>query len=196
MAGAVSEGIAGIMGVGLARSRRGLGNPLLALPRRYSSGWSISLRASAGTLTLGARRPPQVVARFKLARDGRDPSGAPAWKDSSVRACWAAVGLRGAGCEPSVFDTGSQTMVWYGGLLSHATTYPGSVVVMPGTYIAAWQPRNQRPFWTFTAGTHFSRNVVLALRGGRRQVIAAVQIFLRFRVTYDDQLGEIYLSNA
>jgi hypothetical protein len=192
----VANGFYGIMGVGLARSQTGLGNPLLALPRRYSHSWSIALSGSAGRLTLGDRAPAHAVAQFLLPPDGRDLSGARAWKDDLAKVCWGAVGLRGSGCEPTVFDTGSVTMFWYGGLLSHTTTYPGSVFVTPGTYIAAWAHGAPRPFWTFTAGTHFSQNTLIAFRGGKPEVIAAVQAFLKFKVTYDDTHGEILLSRS
>ena len=192
--GRIARGEYGILGIGLRRSADKLGNPLLALPRADGRTWSVALHGSRGSLTMGAPDPLHPLARFPLARDGRDPSGRRAWKDDKARVCWATVWLRGAGCEPTVFDTGSETMFWYGGLMSHATTYPGSILVEPGTYIAAWQPGSSQGFWSFTAGTDFSRDTVLALNLGRPGVIADVQAFLTFRITYDANRGEIFVS--
>jgi hypothetical protein len=78
--------------------------------------------------------------------------------------------------------------------MSHATTYPGSILVNPGTYIAAWKPGQPKSFWTFTAGTDTSTDTVFALNLGHPGVIAAVQAFLRFDITYDAARGEIFLS--
>lgn len=193
MASQVSHGFYGIMGIALTRYA-GLGNPLLALPAPYSRRWSIALNGSRGRLTMGVPVPRHPVAKFTLLGDGRDPGGARDWNDHQTKVCWSAVGLRGAGCEPTVFDTGSVTMFWYGGLLSRTTTYPGSPFVSPGTYIAAWQRGRDTPFWTFTAGTRFSQDTVIAFHGGHPLVIAAVQAFLRFKITYDDADGRIYVS--
>jgi hypothetical protein len=203
ISGRVAHGFYGIMGIGLARSNQHVGNPLLELPRRYPARWSIalkgredlfSLRGTSGRLILGARAPSHPVATFPLKRDGRDASGARAWNDQDPKVCWAAVGLRGKGCVPTVFDSGTSIMYWLGGLLSHTTTYPGSKFVMPGTYIAAWQHGAPHAFWTFTAGQHLSKNTLVALPFGKPFVIAAVTAFYRFRITYDAARGEIFLS--
>ena len=85
-------------------------------------------------------------------------------------------------------------MLWYGGLLSHTRRYAGSVLVTPGTYVAAWARGAPHPFWSFTAGTAASRNALLAVRGRTPLVIAAVQAFFKFRITYDDRTGEILLG--
>jgi hypothetical protein len=191
MGAQVSRGFYGILGVGLSHSPEKLGNPLLALPGRYGRQWSIDLSGSQHWLTLGSHIATGPLAQFTLAKDGTDPSGAKDWKDQETPVCWAAVGLHGAGCEPTVFDTGSTTMFWYGGLLSHATTYYGSILVSPGTYIAAWHRGDGHPFWTFTAGTNFSHDTVLAYEGGHPMVIAAVQAFLTFNIEYDDAHGAI-----
>jgi hypothetical protein len=191
--GRLSIGEYGILGVGLTRSRERLGNPLLALPRSYARSWSIELNESGGSLVLRPHLTGPPIARFSLARDGGDPTGARAWKDSKTKVCWATVDLRGDACEPTVFDTGSVTMLWYGGLLSHSNTSIDRVLVNPGEYIAAWNPGSQTPFWTFTSGTDFSHNTVIALRGGHPLVIAAVQAFLEFNIAYDDTRGQITL---
>jgi hypothetical protein len=85
-------------------------------------------------------------------------------------------------------------MLWYGGLMSHATTYPGSILVNPGTFIDAWQPGQPKGFWTFTAGIRASRDRVFALNLGKPGVIAAVGAFLRFKITYDADRGEVFIS--
>jgi hypothetical protein len=192
--GALARGEYGILGIGLRRDRGGLINPLLALPGAYGRSWSIVLNHSHGRLIVGAPVPISPLAQFRLAPDGHPVSGHRAWRDDRVRVCWAAVGLRGAGCEPTVFDTGSQIIFWYGGLMSHATTYPGSILVNPGTYIAAWKPGQNKAFWSFTAGTDTSTDTVFALNLGHPGVIAAVQVFLRFDITYDAARGEIFVS--
>jgi hypothetical protein len=191
--GRLSVGEYGILGVALTRSREGLGNPLLALPAPYARAWSIELDGSGGSLALRPHTVARPLARFRLARDGFDSSGAQAWKDSQTKVCWATVEPRGAACEPTIFDSGSVTMLWYGGLLSHSDTSVDSVLVNPGEYIAAWAPGTHSPFWTFTTGEEFSYNSVLAVPGGHPLVIAAVQTFLAFDVVYDDTRGQIAL---
>jgi hypothetical protein len=191
--GRIGVGEYGILGVGLTRDPGGLANPLLALARPYARRWTIELQNAGGSLILRPTFPSKPVARFRLKRDGRDPSGAAAWKDARVKVCWAAVDLRGDACEPTVFDSGSVTMLWYGGLLSHADTSIDEVLVNPGEYIAAWQPGAQTPFYSFTSGDEFSHDSVMAVHGGHPLVIAAVQTFLNFSVAYDDSRGEIAL---
>src|SRR5436305_659833 len=77
--GRLSVGEYGILGVGLARSREKLGNPLLALPPAYARSWSIELSESGGSLIMRPRMTTQPIARFPLKPDGRDASGARAW---------------------------------------------------------------------------------------------------------------------
>jgi hypothetical protein len=118
----------GILGVALTRSHEGLGNPLLALPSAYGRTWSIELDNAGGSLTLRPQTTVHPIAQFRLALAGRDPSGAPSWEDSETKVCWATVDLRGAACEPTIVDSGSVTMLWYGGLLSHSDTSIDSVL--------------------------------------------------------------------
>lgn len=193
ISGRLSIGEFGILGVALSRSSDDAVNPLLALPAPYGRDWSIELEESGGALTLLPLLSGRPVARFSLASDGHDPLGAPAWKDKRTRVCWATVDLRGAACEPTVFDSGSTSMLWYGGLLSHSDTSIDDVLVNPGEYIAAWRPGAPTPFWTFTSGTDSSHNSVISLRGGHPIVIAAVQAFLSFDIDYDDTRGQISL---
>ena len=191
--GRLSIGEYGILGVSLTRAPEGLANPLLALGAPYGRNWSIELDQSGGALTLQPQLSARPVAQFSLAPDGHDPTGARAWKDTRTKVCWATVDLRGSACEPTIFDTGSVSMLWYGGLLSHSDTSIDDVLVNPGEYIAAWHPGAQSPFWTFTSGTDFSHNSVISLRGGHPIVIAAVQSFLSFNIDYNDTRGEISL---
>jgi hypothetical protein len=114
--------------------------------------------------------------------------------DARTKACWGSTALRGASCVPTVFDTGSVTMFWYGGLLARSSKVPSSILVNPGTYIAAWEGGQRHPFWTFTAGTAVSHNTVLAFGRGHPLVIAAVQSFFTFKITFDDTDGRIFLS--
>jgi hypothetical protein len=195
IAGLLARHEFGILGVGLRRSTQGLPNPLFDLPSRYARRWSIALDGPAGRLTVGARLPAHPIARFHLARE-RNHDRTPTWKDVRNIVCWGAVGLRGSGCQPTLFDSGSTTMLWYGGRLGHTKTYAGSILVTPGTYVAAWARGVAHPFWGFTAGLNASRNALFAVRGrGRGQlVIAAVQAFFKFTITYDDSTGQILLS--
>jgi hypothetical protein len=195
IAASVHSGEFGIMGIGLRRFH-GLGNPLLALRAPYSERWSIHLSGGRGVLALGAPIPAHPVASFRMARDGTDPSGAPAWNDARTKVCWGSMALRGASCVPTVFDTGSVTMLWYGGLLARSSKVPWSILVNPGTYIAAWEQGHPQPFWTFTAGTYLSHNTVLAFGRGKPLVIGAVQSFFTFSITFDDTSGEIVLSHG
>lgn len=191
--GRLAIGEYGILGIGLRRAPDKLANPLLSLPLPYARNWSVELGNTGGSLVLRPAETSPPVAQFPLARDGLDPSGARAWKDSRTRVCWATVDLRGAACEPTLFDSGSVTMLWYGGLLGRSDTSITDVLVNPGEYIAAWQPGSQNPFWHFTSGDEFSHDSVVALRGGHPIVIAAVQLFLSFDIDYDDAHGEIRL---
>lgn len=191
--GFVSIGEFGILGIGLRHGADGTVNPLLALAAPYSRGWSIELTQSGGVLTLRPRLPERRIARFSLPRDRTSRRGAPAWKDTEAKVCWATPDLRGAACEPTLFDSGSTAMVWWGGLLSHSDTSITSVLVNPGEDIAAWQPGTPSPFWTFTSGEEFSHDAVIAVPGGHPLVIAAVQAFLQFVIAYDATHGRITL---
>ena len=191
IAGLLARREFGILGIGLARDGERLPNPLLALTSRHSRRWSIALHGASGRLTVRARVPAHPIARFGLARE-RHRGRTPTWKQET-EVCWGAVGLRGAGCQPTVFDSGSTTMLWFGGRLGHTKTYLRSILVNPGTYVAAWARGAARPFWSFTAG-YGARNALLAVRARKPLVIASVQAFLKLTITYDDGAGEVLLS--
>ncbi len=196
LSGYVAEHIYGIMGVGMAGDQAALANPLMALAGGYGHRWSIELSGSRGRLVLGAPAPQNPLAQFHLRADGHDPTGVRRWDDLNTRVCWAAVGLRGDACVGTVFDTGSSLMGWFGGLLSHANTETGYGVIAPGTFVAAWQPGAQKPFWTFTAGMQLSNDTVIPFSVGKHKpfVVAAVASFFKFTITYDSVHGTISLA--
>jgi hypothetical protein len=194
MRGFTAIGEYGILGIGLRRATDGVVNPLVALPTPFRRSWSIELTESGGSLALRPRVTGRPIARFPLRPDGkRSKNGPRTWKDDRAKVCWAEVDLRGAACEPTLFDTGSSTMFWFGGLLGRSDTSINRVLVNPGEYIAAWQPGRPSPFWTFTSGPEFSHDTVFAFRRGHPLVIADVQAFLQFKIVYDDARGRIAL---
>lgn len=194
MRGFTSAGEYGILGVGLRRNPEGIPNPLLSLPRAYARSWSIELTESGGSLVLRPQVSGPAIAQLPLRPDRKGArGGARTWRDDQAKVCWAEVDLRGTACEPTLFDTGSTTMIWYGGLLGHSDTSIDRVLVNPGEYVAAWQPGSASPFWTFTSGSEFSHDSVIALRGGHPLVIVDVQAFLQFSIAYDDTRGRIAL---
>jgi hypothetical protein len=189
----VAAGDYGIMGVGLVRSRTGFGNPLLNLPGRFGKSWSISLSGGHGKLILGAHLPTRAT-RFRLRRDGTDPGGAPAWNDAGPYVCWGSEQLHGDSCIPTVFDTGTATMLWFGKVLGREPTVPGSTLVNPGSFIAAWPAGTHTAFWSFTVGTRLSHDAVFAFRSRKSLVVASVEAFYSFEITYDDADGEVLLA--
>ena len=195
--GFIAEHIDGVLGVGMAGDDEGLANPITALPGAYGQRWSIALSGSRGRLVLGAPAPRHPLAQFQLRATGRDATRARRWDDQDTRVCWAAVGLRGDACVATVFDTGSSLMAFFGGLLSRTGTQTGYADVAPGTYVAAWKPGAQSPFWTFTAGSQLTSNTVIPVpvRIRKAFVVAAVTSFFRFTITYNDANGTISLAN-
>ncbi len=189
---AIAHHIYGIMGVGLRRDPGGTTNPLLALPSPYSRLWSIGLAGGGGTLTLG-RRPPRVQATIRLPGQ---PGRTHTFDDTRAKVCWAASGVNGSSCEPTLLDSGNSVgMFWFGhGLLSHATAVPGSGLLAPGTYIVAWVPGEPHPFWTVTTDSLFSRGAVTALPYRRTFVWVPVEAFLALNIGYDARHGEILLG--
>jgi hypothetical protein len=193
ISGEISRSEFGFLGIGLTRAPDGLQNPLLALPRPYARRWAVELTESGGALVLRPRFDVAPLAQFPMRLERPHRGRARAWNDSHIKVCWATVDLRGTACEPTLFDSGSTTMVWYGGLLGRSDTSIDTVFVNPGEDIAAWQPGDSSPFWTFTSGREFSQDTVIALRGGHPQVVAAVQAFLQFEIAYDATRGRIAL---
>jgi hypothetical protein len=189
-----THGEYGVLGIELWQEPGGLANPLLALPAPYSHGWSLSLGQNRGKLVLNAPTPAHPAANFHLKRDGKDPSGARAWSDRSLKVCWAYSGMRGAACEPSLFDSGNTVGAFlFGGALSHAPTLSGTDMVEPGTFIAAWQPGSQQPFWSFTAGQRLSRNMVGVSPGKLFATTSNLPFFHR-TFTYDAVRGRMLIS--
>jgi hypothetical protein len=193
----IRHGRYGILGIGLRRDPGGTENPLIALPAAYSSRWSIALSGSNGQLTLAPARRP-VLARIQLPRERRSGPSRPTWDDLRGKVCWGAVGLAGGACEPTLFDSGNNLgMYWFGrGLLSHVQTVPGSRLLTPGTYIAAWTPGAQRPFWTITSDELSSPDAVSALPARHTFVWVPIGAFFARTIGYDASRGQILIARG
>ena len=183
--GRLARGIAGVVGIGLARpGRGGAVNPVTQLPGVTS--WSLHFQGTGGTLTLGARAETGATL-LPLASEGR--SGAAAFWSDDPRTC-VTVGTSSANCVPTIFDTAAPDPVIYGGALATHPARRGSGFV-PGLSMAFSGGANP-PFWRFTTGGRSSSDQVM-VAPGHGTVDASIAAFYADTVTYDTSAGSVAL---
>jgi hypothetical protein len=188
-----ATGVDGILGIGTQSSGGDLVSPIFGLPGSMGSTWSIHLKATSGTLILGARLPTgHSVTTIPMRPLG--VSATPAlWADSRLPLC-VRVGAVDQ-CVHGLLDSGTYTMQVSGAALSRAPTVTGSDHVTVGTPVAVTLPGSAEPFWSFTAGATKSKDLVTVRTGRGGFVNSGVQVFYDFTVTYDDAGGQIRLSH-
>jgi Protein of unknown function (DUF3443) len=198
--GLQSEGIDGIMGIGLGGPYQGdpAANPLLALSLPYRNSWSIAMAGggtslpASGTLVLGATEPNQPTAAFSLQQASATSLGSPTWNDQ-FDLCWDVGGQ--SACELTVFDSGTDVTILGGSNFANVPTdAPGEDGVLnTGTQVQCAQQVDGNPLWSFNAEGGPMQTVYVE-PSGPGWVISGVQAFYSFTVTYDEAQGEIFLS--
>ena len=188
---AESGGTVGILGIsplgnGIAPS------PLLSLPSPYDSTWQISLHGRGGVLRLGAPDPARPVAEFHVptqftgVSSALEPvrSAAPPSPEMAIAppTCWRFGRGAAPTCVPTMFDTGS-AQTWAGTGSELGAT--GGHLLAPGTRVSVSAAPGSRPFWSFTAGTVMSRNVVSVPAGAKGYMVAGIPVFYAFTVGFD-----------
>jgi len=186
------SGTYGILGIGTQSSGGGITSPILGMPGYLGKTWSLHLAGASGTLTLGAQVPAaQSATNIQMRQIGSSSNGT-LWADASLPLC-VHVG-RSNECVRGLFDSGTYTMQISGPALDQAPTITGTDHVVDGTPVAITLSGATKPFWTFTAGTTKSADLVTVRTGQGRFVNTGVQAFYDFTVTYDDTTGQIRLS--
>jgi hypothetical protein len=186
------SGTYGILGIGTQSSGGGIVSPILGMPGSLGNKWSLHLAGASGTLTLGAKLLGAGSAAAIPMRQIGSSAGSALWADSSLPLCLS-VGQFNA-CVPGLFDSGTYTMQVSGPVLGQAPTITGTDHVVAGTPVSVTLSGASAPFWTFTAGTTKSANLVTVKTGRRPFVNTGVQAFYDFTITYDDTSGQILLS--
>jgi hypothetical protein len=82
-----------------------------------------------------------------------------------------------------------------GPTLDQAPTIPGTAHVVAGTPVAVSVSGSAKSFWTFSAGTTKSENLLTVESDEGPFLNTGVQAFYDFTITYDDVNGQIRLSN-
>jgi hypothetical protein len=186
------SGAYGILGIGTQSSGGGIVSPILGMPGSLGKKWSLHLAGASGTLRLGARLPAARSATTIQMRQIGSSAGSALWADSSLPLCLS-VGQVNA-CVPGLFDSGTYTMQISGSVLGRAPTIRGTDHVVPGTPVSVTLSGASTPFWTFTAGTTKSADLVTVKTGQGPFVNTGVQVFYDYTITYNDTSGRIRLS--
>jgi hypothetical protein len=188
-----ARGVDGILGIGLQHGAGGITNPLLDMIGPLGRSWSLHLERASGQLALGAQvvRHEKFVAGFQLRTAGTS-GGHALWADSRIPLCVTVGSMRG--CVPALFDSGTPATQISGLPLNRAPTMPGTTQVASGTPVAV-ASKGASAFWTFTAGSKRSANLVRVISGRRPFFNSGVQPFYAFTVTYDAGKGRITLTS-
>jgi hypothetical protein len=164
-------------------------NPILSMPGRRGSVYSIALTHDSGTLELGGSEP-SGAAEFVL------PPGTVRGQVYSLpRGCLFVDGRKIGACMTVSFDTGNG-VPWIHTMDSAAIPQDDGSV-RPGTTIG-WGPGDAGvPATSITAGTSFADTIkVLAIPGRKPITNTSIQAFFGHVVTYDNQRGIIAVSPA
>ncbi len=186
------SGAYGILGIGTQSSEGGIISPILGMPGALGKKWSLHLSGATGALTLGAKlHRRRAVATIQMQQIGSS-AGRSLWADSQLGLC-VAVGPVNE-CVPGLFDSGTYTMQISGPVLGNAPTTDGTEHVASGTPVTVTLNGSAVPFWTFTAGTTKSDNLLTVETDRGPFVNTGVQAFYDFTIAYDDATGQIFLS--
>lgn len=186
------KGVDGILGIGMQSSEGGVTNPILGMAGRLGKKWSLHLDGSSGQFVLGARviGSGEPVARFQLQPDGTS-DGHPLWADSQIPLCVSAGSIDA--CVPALFDSGTPSTQISGSPLDQVPTVPGTTQVVSGTPITV-ASSGGAPFWSFTAGSAKSADLVRVISGQGPFFNSGVQAFYDFTITYNAQKGHVTLT--
>jgi hypothetical protein len=187
-------GVYGVLGIGTATSKGPVASPILDLPGRLATSWSVHLVPGThrGTLVLGAAvpPPPPSVTRISMKRTGSWGYRA-LWADAALPLCTTVGAVNG--CAPTLLDTGTAAFQLFGTVFAGVPTSSGRSVA-PGLHVVLSMRGASQPFWSFTAGTLRSENLLVVKGGTKPFVNVGVAGYYSFTVTYDDVAGLVVLS--
>lgn len=186
------RGVDGILGIGMQSSAGGVTSPILAMAGPLGKRWSLHLAGSSGQLVLGARviGSGQLVARIELQSDGTS-DGHALWEDSQIPLCVTAGSMHT--CVPALFDSGTPSTQISGSVLGQVATVPGTSQVVSGTPIGV-ALNGEPPFWSFTAGSDKSTDLVRVMSDQAPFFNSGVQAFYDFTITYNATKGHVTLT--
>ena len=187
------EGVDGVLGIGMQSSEGGVTSPILGMAGPLGKRWSLHLDGSSGQLVLGARviGSGELIALFQLKSNGSS-DGHPLWADNQIPLCVTAGSTHA--CIPALFDSGTASVQISGPALDQVPTAPGTSQVVSGTPIAV-AVSGQPPFWSFTAGSEKSADLVLVKSDRPYPFLnSGVQAFYDFTITYNAKKGHVTLT--
>ena len=177
----------------MERGGGGIVSPILGMPGTLGDTWSLHLHGTSGRLVLGATIPSgsRATATIDMKSDG-SAGGRDLWADDRLPLC--VTGGSERACVPGLFDSGTPSAQISGPELDQVPTVIGTSQVLPGTRMTVTELGAASPFWTFTAGTTKSSDLVRIMDGNGPFINTGVQAFYDFTISYAETAGSITLS--
>jgi hypothetical protein len=187
------RGVDGILGIGTERGGGGIVSPILGMPAGLGDTWSLHLDGNSGRLILGAAIPSgsKAEATIDMKADG-SAGGRNLWADDRLPLC--VTGGSDRACVHGLFDSGTPSAQISGSTLDQVPTLSGTSQVLAGTPMTVAKRGAVSPFWSFTAGTTKSSDLVRVINGQGPFFNSGVQAFYDFTISYADAAGSITLS--
>lgn len=183
----------GILGIGMESSGGGIISPILGMPGGLGDTWSLHLHGTSGRLILGAAIPSGSRAEVTndMKSDG-SAGGRNLWADDRLPLCVSGGSERE--CVHGLFDSGTPSAQISGPRLDRVPTLFGTSQVLAGTPMTVAKRGAASPFWSFTAGTTKSSDLVRVMNGQGPFFNSGVQAFYDFTITYAEAAGSITLG--
>ncbi len=182
----------GVFGAGLTGIMTGEGNvpnPILTLPGRRGSTYSVILTRDGGTLVLGSEKPTNS-AEFHLMQ-----GTSPGQRYSLPRACLFVDEHPSGACLLISFDTGNG-VPWIHSMDDESIPQRDGFVT-PGTRLGFAPPGDARAATSVLAGGSFEDQIkVVAIPGRPPLTNTSIQAFFDHIVTYDNARGIIAVAPA
>jgi hypothetical protein len=180
----------GVFGAGLTGIMYGAGNvpnPILTLPGRRGSPYSVVLTRDGGELVLGSEEPKNS-AEFHLT-----PGTLPGEKYSLPRTCLFVDGRPIDVCTLISFDTGNG-VPWIHSVDTDSIPLRNGFIT-PGTQLGFGPPGDLRAATSVIAGTSFADEIkVVSIHGRPPLTNVSIQAFFGHIVTYDNTRGIIAVA--
>jgi hypothetical protein len=187
------RGVDGILGIGTESSGGGIISPILGMPGGLGDTWSLHLAGDSGQLTLGAAVPSGSGAAATIDMEsGGSAGGRALWADDRLPLC--VTGGSERECVHGLFDSGTPATQISGPELDQVPTFTGTTQVLAGTPMAVAVRGAASPFWSFTAGTTKSSDLVRVMDGQGPFFNSGVQAFYDFTISYDETTGSVSLG--
>lgn len=182
----------GVFGAGLTGIMSGVGNvpnPILTLPGRRGSIFSVILTHSSGELVLGSEEPA-YAAEFHLLQ-----GTLPGERYSLPRTCLFVDEHPIDACMLISFDSGNG-VPWIHSM-GTASIPQRNGLVDSGTRLGFAPPGDARPATSVVAGTSFADEIKIVAVPGRPPLTnVSIQAFFNHIITYDNTRGVIAVSPA